>query len=98
MTSDIPLHAIVEGHHMKLRLTKRRIRLKGQLGPARQAALPLARVLGNHFPHQIAANEARAGDSLFYETGIIEINTRDDALHRSASSQAAHECPRVDAC
>src|SRR5205085_1376467 len=55
------------------------------------------RFRGNDFAHQISADEAGTRDRFLYQAGVVEIDARDDALHRAARSQPANERPRVDA-
>ena len=67
-----------------------------QLRPGTQRPGPLDGPLGDHFPHQVAAHQARTGLGLGHQAGVVEIDRREHALHGPVDPQPAHQRAGVD--
>ncbi len=67
-----------------------------EMRPGAQRLLPIARLIGEHLADQVAADQPLAGSRLGDQARIVEIDGREDALHRPAGPQPPHQSPRVD--
>ena len=97
MPGDVPLHSVIQGHDVRPIGRPRRGLSRLQSSPRAQGLAPLDPLLGNDLAHQIAADQAGTRIGLGHQTGIVEIDRGEDALHRAANTNAADQCPRVDA-
>ena len=104
MPGDVPLHAVVERHHM-LRAGVRRDGgklaahegLRERRAPGVERLRPGCFCFGHHLADKIAAHEGRGRPRHGYEFPGIEYLAREHARHGAADAQPADERPRIDA-
>ena len=70
--------------------------LSNQLRPTIEWLVPAGRLLGDDLTHKIAADQARTGLRLGYQTGVVLIRRGEDPVHGPLNSQASDEGSRVD--
>ena len=95
--SDIPLHAIVERHGVRLAAARRGMfAMRGHPGQLVQMLAPVPRLLGHDFADQIASDQPGAGLGFGNQAFVVQVMGRQQALERASLANPPHQRAGID--